>query len=444
GVCGDICGAVLSFFGELRRKIVIKHSNYKMNTRNKVRRATTSEVVTQRLVTKKEMESMNSKPCPSKPQRGYVLAEDLKRKIYSKGNGAAKAINFTRPTFLSSCYDSKSKVSYLGQLFMVCECIGEGSFGVVYKAFNREDRLSYAIKLVKKHTSEAANYDEIRCLEKIGEHENLVTFYLAWEEKNIIYMQLELCALSLATYTKTNHKLVNSQLWDIFTDMLYAIQHLHRNSLVHLDIKPDNIMMSEDGRYKLGDFGLLMNLNEAPASLALKAAHTSEGDAKYLAKEVLEGVYSRAADIFSLGISMLELASDVILPGNGPLWHSLRDGTFCSEYFRLVPSRLRSVITKMMVPYSEDRPVVDTILGFNSIKKATEERHQKSRTNYYAIWRSQNIDEEVQPIAVCLNPRNTPPREENSDDEGMGVEPLNASACVTPPKCVSQVILYTI
>ncbi|GJQ67448.1 hypothetical protein Trydic_g5113 [Trypoxylus dichotomus] len=404
-----------------------------MNTRNKVRRASSPNVVTERLLTKKEMESMKRKPCPPKPKKGYVLAED-----HSKGNGVARAINFIRPTLLSSSYDPKKKRSYLCQLFIVSECIGEGSFGVVYKAYNREDKRFYAIKLMKRFTSEASNYDEIRCLEKIGDHENLVKFYLAWEEKNVIYMQLELCALSLATYTKTNHKLLNSQLWDIFIDMLRALQHLHDISLAHLDIKPDNIMMSEDGRYKLGDFGLLLDLNETPVSIGIKTG-SSEGDAKYLAKEILEGVYSHAADIFSLGISMLELASDVILPGNGPLWHSLRDGTFSSEYFKLVPSRLRSVITKMMVPYGKGRPSVHTILNHNSVKKAIEERHQKPRTNYYAIWRAQNTDEEVQAIPVCLNPKNTPPREENDDDEGMSAEPLSTSACVTPPKCVSQV-----
>lgn len=51
----------------------------------------------------------------------------------------------------------------------------------------------------------------------------------------------------------------------------------------------------------------------------------SEGDSKYLAREVLQGIYTQCADIFSLGISMMELSTDLVLPISGPLWHMLRD-----------------------------------------------------------------------------------------------------------------------
>lgn len=49
-----------------------------------------------------------------------------------------------------------------------------------------------------------------------------------------------------------------------------------------------------------------------------------EGDPKYLAKEVIQGVYTKAADIFSLGMTILELASDLDLPSQGDSWHVLR------------------------------------------------------------------------------------------------------------------------
>lgn len=75
---------------------------------------------------------------------------------------------------------------------------------------------------MKRCSYQRIDYNEVRRVEKIGVHENLVKFYIAWVERRIVYMQLELCALSLATYTKTNHKLANSQLWDIFIDMLYV------------------------------------------------------------------------------------------------------------------------------------------------------------------------------------------------------------------------------
>lgn len=53
---------------------------------------------------------------------------------------------------------------------------------------------------------------------------------------------------------------------------------------------------------------------------------SSEGDAKYLAPEVLGGVYTCMADIFALGVTLVELATDYIMPSNGYLWHAMREG----------------------------------------------------------------------------------------------------------------------
>lgn len=59
-----------------------------------------------------------------------------------------------------------------------------------------------------------------------------------------------------------------------------------------------------------------------------------EGDAKYLAPELMDGKFTKAADVFSLGISMLELASDLELPSRGKLWHDLRNGIFPDDIIK--------------------------------------------------------------------------------------------------------------
>lgn len=189
----------------------------------------------------KELESKQRrhKTCPQGPNKYHVISDYLKKKIHAIGDGNATPIYYTRPSkynlnvklknklkscvaTLSTNYDPSKGVTYLSQLFWVYECIGEGSFGVVYKARYKEDGKLYAIKLVNHHAFERGDYNEVKWVEKIGEHEHLVKFHLAWQEKGIVYMQLELCALSLALYTKTNHELPNSQLWDIFIDMLHV------------------------------------------------------------------------------------------------------------------------------------------------------------------------------------------------------------------------------
>lgn len=60
----------------------------------------------------------------------------------------------------------------------------------------------------------------------------------------------------------------------------------------------------------------------------------SDGDGKYVASEVLQKVYTKSCDIFSLGISMLELATDLVLPTSGPLWHQLRRETLLDEFYQ--------------------------------------------------------------------------------------------------------------
>lgn len=62
--------------------------------------------------------------------------------------------------------------------------------------------------------------------------------------------------------------------------------------------------------------------------------NSSEGDCRYIAPETLEHKFTKAADIFSLGITILELASKLELPKNGYLWHALRSGTVPEHFLR--------------------------------------------------------------------------------------------------------------
>lgn len=72
---------------------------------------------------------------------------------------------------------------------------------------------------------------------------------------------------------------------------------------------------------KIGDFGLATLW---PAARGIEG----EGDRRYIAPEILNGKYDKPADIFSLGLIMFEIASNVFLPDNGPHWHALRQGNF--------------------------------------------------------------------------------------------------------------------
>jgi mitosis inhibitor protein kinase SWE1 len=81
-----------------------------------------------------------------------------------------------------------------------------------------------------------------------------------------------------------------------------GLDFIHNANVIHFDLKPANIFVTEEGRFKIGDFGMASLWPRPPskelASAGEKASFEREGDKLYLAPEVLQGEYSKAADIF--------------------------------------------------------------------------------------------------------------------------------------------------
>ncbi len=122
-----------------------------------------------------------------------------------------------------------------------------------------------------------------------------------------------------------------------------------------MDLKPENILVSDGSLLKIGDFGLSTVVGTNPSL-------SSEGDKYYMAPEVLEGVYTKAADIFSLGLIMLELAADVELPSNGDSWQNLRHGDFSELSLDDTSDMLNQLIREMTHPSPELRPSIEKVL----------------------------------------------------------------------------------
>lgn len=167
-------------------------------------------------------------------------------------------------TKLSSYYDETLNKSYFKQCFIIEKKIGHGSFGDVYKVKSREDNQYYAVKVsrekFKGKTDREEKLNEVCKHEQLPNHDHLVKFYCAWEERNRLYIQTELCSMSLSTLADNNHDIPEDTVWGYLIDLLKALDHLHSHNLIHLDIKPDNIFISRDGLCKLGDFGLIFDI----------------------------------------------------------------------------------------------------------------------------------------------------------------------------------------
>lgn len=86
-----------------------------------------------------------------------------------------------------------------------------------------------------------------------------------------------------------------------------------------MDLKPANILITFEGVLKIGDFGMA-------TSWPAQSGVDGEGDREYIGPEILLGQYDKPADVFALGLIMLEIAGNVQLPDNGPTWQRLRSG----------------------------------------------------------------------------------------------------------------------
>lgn len=205
-----------------------------------------------------------------RPPKLYQKAHDINR---SFSHSAPQEISFrhNKSTLSSplnnSTYNQKRRESYFEQCFDVLARIGEGSFGEVFKVRSREDGRLYAIKRSKKlcrgESTRQERINEVRHHEKFSENEYCITLYKAWEQNDLLYMQLELCKSNLEIFALKNENLAESRVWGILVDILLALKGLHDQNLVHLDIKLENILITADNVCKLGDFGLVMDLNQA-------------------------------------------------------------------------------------------------------------------------------------------------------------------------------------
>ncbi|XP_065647863.1 membrane-associated tyrosine- and threonine-specific cdc2-inhibitory kinase isoform X1 [Hydra vulgaris] len=274
----------------------------------------------------------------------------------------------------SPSYKNVDKL-YFDQCFTKLSKLGSGSFGDVYKVQSKDDGKLYAVK--KSRECFRGDFDRKQRLEEVNKNEllqghvNCVQFYKAWEERGFLYIQTELCEMSLKEYAESVQVVEEKEIWNMLVDLCKGLKHIHDSQFIHMDIKPANLFLGRDGHYKIGDFGLVVELSR-------DLSDAMDGDSKYLAPELMEGNFSKAADIFSLGITILELACRLELPNGGALWHRLRNNQLPIEFTQGLSDDLILLITTLMNSNPKLRPTVDDILKWPCIKQAEWKRGSKN------------------------------------------------------------------
>ncbi|KAL1840970.1 hypothetical protein VTJ49DRAFT_7576 [Mycothermus thermophilus] len=233
--------------------------------------------------------------------------------------------------------------------FDKAEVIGHGEFSQVYRVVKASAPFSfmlgysttprtpssprseqvYAVKRLKLpfHGAKGrkARLQEVSILQSLRHSSKVVQLIDSWEHQGHLYIQTEFCAEgNLAVFLKTvgeRGRLDDFRIWKILLETAQGLSAIHEAGFIHLDIKPANILITFDGYLKIGDFGLATSW---PAAKGIEG----EGDRAYLAPEILNGQYDKPADVFSLGLMILEVACNVFLPENGAAWTALRVADF--------------------------------------------------------------------------------------------------------------------
>jgi len=203
-------------------------------------------------------------------------------------------------------------------------------------------------------------------------HPNVLTYIDCWEQDDALYIQTELCEFGnfahfLWEYGCMFPLLDEARVWKIIADLSNGLHFIHNSGVIHLDLKPANIFITHEGRFKIGDFGMaslwprpvLTSPSAGGQEASLRAARTAferEGDKLYLAPEVLQGRYGKAADMFSFGITILETASNIVVPGEGEPWHRLRhDDLSPADLSTDTSPELRALIAALLSANPEAR-----------------------------------------------------------------------------------------
>lgn len=265
--------------------------------------------------------------------------------------------------------------------------IGKGQFSTVYRAQHRIDRCAYAVKKTSKISAHGLSRLELRevfALANVSSEaegcRNIVRYYSSWVEDGRLHIQTELCECSLRdklTQKLSTHpgdpRFKELELTKVLHDTATGLGVLHKCGFAHLDVKPDNILVSskanEEGCYKIADLGL------AAAAIGSGCDDICEGDCRYLAKEVLRGDLTDLprADVFSLGVVCYELATNPkALPCNGDDWQRLRDGRLDVSPLAPLGEHLAPLLARMVAPVPARRPLCQEILHLPGVARADD------------------------------------------------------------------------
>lgn len=252
--------------------------------------------------------------------------------------------------------------------------IGAGGMADVYKAHDHKLNRFVAVKVLKREFREDENFVKKFQTEAQAAaglmHPNIVNVYDVGEDRGLYYFVMELVeGITLKDYIQKKGRLTVKEVISISLQVCAGIEAAHNHQIVHRDIKPQNIIISREGKVKVTDFGIAKAISSNTIST------NAMGSVHYTSPEQARGGFSDAkSDIYSLGVTMYEMITGE-LPFDGDstvsvaLKHLQEELVPPSEYVPEIPYSLERIILKCMQK-SPNRRYADTVLLARDLRRS--------------------------------------------------------------------------
>ena len=246
--------------------------------------------------------------------------------------------------------------------YEVLKRVGSGGMADVYMAKDQKLNRNVAVKVLKSEYVEDEKFlkkfeTEAQAVARLS-HPNIVNIYDVGIEDGINYIVMELAeGITLKEYIRKKGYLSPKETVEISTQIASAISHAHKNHIIHRDIKPQNILVSDTGIIKVTDFGIA----KATSSNTVTSTATAMGSVHYISPEQAKGRFcDEKSDIYSLGITMYEMVTGHVPfdHENGvtiALMHLQNEITPPSQIRDGIPDSLEKIILKCTMKKPEER-----------------------------------------------------------------------------------------
>ena len=206
-------------------------------------------------------------------------------------------------------YDTNTKTTINFNSFEILELIGGGSFGKIFKVKQKNTSKIYAMKVLNKSyliQKKLLRYAITECtILKNSDCPFILKLHYSFQTPENLYMILDYCPIGDLSYQIQINLFEEEEAKFYIAELILAIEYLHKKDIIYRDMKPENILIDEDGHIKLADFGLAKEnvKNDTPNK-------TFCGSPQYLSPEMLskEGT-TKSSDIYGIGAILFEMVT---------------------------------------------------------------------------------------------------------------------------------------